>query len=239
MPRLINLTHDQIDPRYNLEDYDARSYTGEKLGTIDTIIADSDTMELRYLVIDGGGLFSSKKYVVPIGEVERLDDEHKSIYFRTLTKDTLTSGRYPPYDESWWDRNDGEAFGQYEAALLTVYVPADSVPAASSAPTNRIPDYTGPLYRRPEQGAGRLQQLNEQLKNDRLRYIADQRDTHRVIAYGQSVETSDPEVASGETARQAEKREWRASGGEGIGSDYGANPTGGPVPPHTTTTRGH
>lgn len=235
MPRLINLTQDELDPRYNLEDYDARSYTGEKLGKIDSIIADSDSMRIRYLVIDGGGLFSSKDYVVPVGEVERLDDEHKGVYLHTLTKDTLTSGTYPRYDEAWWDRNDGEAFGEYEMALIVVYTPADG-----STQQDRRPDYSGSLYQRPEHGADRLGQLEEHLRDERRRYIADERQTDRVIEYGQTVASDSPEVASGESDQQAERREWRASGGEGIGSDYGANPTGGPVPPRTDTapTRG-
>src|SRR5581483_11364291 len=100
MVRLMNLSNADIDSDYNLEDYDARDATGDKMGSVDSVIVDSDTMQPRYLVIDSGGWFSSNKYVVPMGEVDHVNDDDQDVFFRTLTKDQLKNGGYPAYDDS-------------------------------------------------------------------------------------------------------------------------------------------
>src|SRR5689334_4904887 len=108
MSHLINLSHEDVDSEYDLEGYDCYDSASNKLGDVDSVIADSDSMDLRYLVVDSGGWFSSKQFVVPAGDVREIDDDQRRIYFKTLTKETLQSGQYPRYDESWWDTNAHE-----------------------------------------------------------------------------------------------------------------------------------
>ncbi len=190
MVRLMNLSNADIDSDYNLEDYDARDASGDKMGSVDSVIVDSDTMQPRYLVIDSGGWFSSDKYVVPMGEVDHVDDTEQDVYFRSLTKDQLKSGSYPEYDESWWDNNDGQAFGNYEQHVANSYTPrttnmpsgttasADTSAMAGTTAADRAMsdqrgiDYNGDLYNRPMQNAGRLQLLEEHLVANRERYQA-------------------------------------------------------------------
>ena len=156
MPHLINLANQDIDSEYNLEGYDCYDAQGEKLGDIDGVIVDGDSLQPRYVVVDTGGWFSSKQFVVPAGDIREIDDEARHVHFTTLTKQTLQSGQYPRYDESWWDSNDQAQFDQYERGVARAYQPERSE-------SERV-DYTDALYQRPREGAQRLQLLEERLR---------------------------------------------------------------------------
>jgi uncharacterized protein (TIGR02271 family) len=154
MANLIKLSHDTFGAEESVNGYDAYGTDGEKLGKIDEVIADEGSMQPVYLVVDNGGfLHFGDKYVVPMGEVERVVDDDERVYFKTLTKQTLESGTYPTYDDSWWDNNDYQGWNTHERNLATAYgKPAET------------PDYRGDLYQRPAQGARRLQLMEERLK---------------------------------------------------------------------------
>jgi uncharacterized protein (TIGR02271 family) len=164
MADLINLSNYDVDETASLDGYDAYDAAGNKLGDVDSVIADSSTMKPRYLVVDSGGWFSSKKFVVPVGDVKNIHDNDKRVYFSTLTKDTLQGGTYPAYDESWWDQNQHEQFAGHEREVARAYQPNRSATAAV--------DHNDRLYQRPAQGAQRLQLMEERLNVDKQRYHA-------------------------------------------------------------------
>ena len=176
MPHLINLSHEDVDSEYNLEGYDCYDSAGTKLGDIDGVIADSESMDLRYLVVDSGGWFSSKQFVVPAGDVREIDDDNRRVYFKSLTRQTLEGGQYPRYDESWWDNNSHEEWSQHERQVATAYQPQTQTQTQTHAhtgtrDTGRV-DYDQELYRRPAEGAQRLQLLEERLRVNKERYQA-------------------------------------------------------------------
>jgi uncharacterized protein (TIGR02271 family) len=178
MAHLINLSHEDVDSEYNLEGYDCYDSTGTKLGDIDGVIADSDSMDLRYLVVDSGGWFSSKQFVVPAGDVREIDDDNRRVYFKSLTRQTLEGGQYPRYDESWWDNNSHEEWSQHERQVATAYQPQTRTESQTqthahtgAGATERV-DYNQELYRRPTEGAQRLQLLEERLRVNKERYQA-------------------------------------------------------------------
>ena len=156
MPHLINLANQDIDSEYNLEGYDCYDAQGEKLGDIDGVIVDGDSMQPRYVVVDTGGWFSSKQFVVPAGDIREINDDERHVHFTSLTKQTLASGQYPRYDESWWDTNDHENFDEFERGVARAYQP-------DRQEVERV-DYNHELYQRPAQGAQRLQLLEERLR---------------------------------------------------------------------------
>jgi len=166
MPHLINLANADVESDYNLEGYDVYDSSGQKMGDVDSLIADGDTMELRYLVVDAGGWFSSKQFVVPAGDVARIDDDERRVHFKTLSRQTLESGQYPRYDESWWDENDHESFGTHERQVARAYQP--------DRQEHQEVDYSENLYRRPAEGAQRLQLLEERLRVNKEQYQAGQ-----------------------------------------------------------------
>jgi len=190
MARLVNLSNSDIDNGYSLQDYTAKDASGNKMGDVTSVIADADSMQPRYLVIDSGGWFSSKQYVVPMGEVDHLDDDKQDVYFRSLTKDTLKSGSYPEYDDSWWDNSNGQAFSDHEQRLVGAYdsrsgatslppsavtnrpADANTTPAGRAMANQRPIDYSGRMYQRPTENAGRLQLMEEHLRANKERYQA-------------------------------------------------------------------
>ena len=156
MPHLINVSNEEMDSEYNLEGYSGYDARGEKLGGIDGVIVDGDSMQPRYVVVDTGGWFSSRQFVVPAGDIRAIDDDERRVHFTTLTKQTLESGQYPRYDASWWDTNDHEQFDQYERGVAQAYQP-------DRPETERV-EHSDALYQRPAAGAQRLQLLEERLR---------------------------------------------------------------------------
>ena len=161
MPTLINLANADVESEYNLEGYDAYDSAGTKLGDIDGVIVDGDSMEPRYVVVDSGGWFSSKRFVVPAGDIREIDEEKHHVSFKTLTKQTLASGTYPRYDESWWDTNAHDRFRQHEQEVARAYQPEWE--------QDQPVDYGSALYQRPSEGAQRLQLLEERLRVEKER----------------------------------------------------------------------
>ena len=161
MPHLINVSNEDIESEYNLQGYDGYDAHGEKLGDIDGVIVDGDSLEPRYVVVDTGGWLSARQFVVPAGDIREIDDARRQVYFKTLTKQTLQSGQYPRYDERWWDGNAHAEFADYERGVARAYQPE----RREDEPV----DYGSALYQRPETGTQRLQLLEERLRIDKER----------------------------------------------------------------------
>jgi sporulation protein YlmC with PRC-barrel domain len=81
----------------------------EKLGTIDDVIFDHSTSEVRYVVVDTGGWLRSRKFLVPSDSI-RPSPEDKDDFFVSLTKEQIE--RLPAYDEKLLERN--EEWSKYE-----------------------------------------------------------------------------------------------------------------------------
>lgn len=76
-----------------------RNDAGEKLGNVDGLIVDSDSGRTYYIVVDAPGWFSSKQYLIPIGQT-RLDDEREAL-IANLTKDQVN--KFPGFDKDEFD----------------------------------------------------------------------------------------------------------------------------------------
>jgi hypothetical protein len=57
------------DETLDLDDMKVRNDQGEELGTVDGFVVDSVSGRPRYIVVDAGGWFTAKQFLVPIGEV--------------------------------------------------------------------------------------------------------------------------------------------------------------------------
>src|SRR5215211_3252218 len=156
MAHLINLSNQDLDSEANFTGYDGYDAQGNKLGGIEGVIVDGDSLEPRYVVVDSGGWFTSKQFVVPAGDIREINDDDQRVSFQRLTKQTLESGQYPRYDEHWWDTNAHAEFDRYEQDVAHAYQP--------DRPASDHVDYTSDLYQRPAAGAQRLQLLEERLR---------------------------------------------------------------------------
>ena len=81
----------------------------EKLGKIDDVIFDHSTGSIKYLVVDTGGWFSNKKFLVPPHRLHSSAD-HDGDFAVNVDKQQIES--FPPYNES--DLHSEEDWKGYE-----------------------------------------------------------------------------------------------------------------------------
>jgi len=81
----------------------------EKLGKIDDVIFDHSTGAIKYLVVDTGGWFSHKKFLVPPHRLHSSAD-HDGYFTVNVDKQQIES--FPPYNES--DLHSEEKWRNYE-----------------------------------------------------------------------------------------------------------------------------
>lgn len=123
------------------------AHDGSSIGDVEGALVDPNTGRLRYLILDVGGWFSSKRVVVPVG-MARLTDE--GVYFDTLTKDQV------------------QAMDMYDDKRTYTY---DEMEAHDNRVLNTeavAPHQREQLYNAPD----RLQLLEERLTVNKEKYIA-------------------------------------------------------------------
>ena len=69
---------------------------GEEIGNVDDVIFDHETMEIRYVVIDGGDKSQSQKFLLPANEISD-DTTHRDGFAIGITK--KQSRDFPDFDE--------------------------------------------------------------------------------------------------------------------------------------------
>src|SRR3989442_12607459 len=123
----------------------------EKLGTVDGFIIDVDTARPYYVVVDSGGWFKSKHYLVPVGHA-RLDEE-RGVMLADLTRERIK--RFPGFDKDEFAKlsdQELEQFAQSTAAACSVteIVIVSDVPWSEWHPHYEQPDWWQSNYYRPE-----------------------------------------------------------------------------------------
>ena len=95
-PWLRYIEADKIQDRtLALDGMKVRNDAGEKLGNVDGLIVDADSGRTYYMVVDAPGWFSSKQFLLPIGQTH-LDDDRDALVVK-LSKDQVK--RFPGFDK--------------------------------------------------------------------------------------------------------------------------------------------
>lgn len=81
----------------------------DKLGKIDDVIFDHSTGSIKYVVVDTGGWFSTKKFLVPLHRLHSAAD-HEGDFTVNVDKQQIES--FPPYNES--DLHSSEKWQDFE-----------------------------------------------------------------------------------------------------------------------------
>jgi hypothetical protein len=114
---------------------------GEDLGTIDGFIVDSSGRPY-YVVVDSGGFFVGRRYVVPIGRTDFRSSDR--VFTIDLDKDTFK--RFPEFHRDAFLSMSDEEARRYEWRVLEAIDPE-----AARASTSRDWDYERyPYYRQPD-----------------------------------------------------------------------------------------
>jgi hypothetical protein len=96
LPWLRYIDADDVeDQAIDFDGLKVRNAQMEKLGEVDGFIVDSDNGRPYYVVVDAGGWFKSKHFLLPIGQV-RLDDDNDALVTE-LSKERVH--RFPGFDK--------------------------------------------------------------------------------------------------------------------------------------------
>jgi hypothetical protein len=107
------------DARLNFDGLDVRNARGEKLGSVDGFVVQRDTNRPYYLVVDSGGWFTSRHYLLPVGHV-RLDPDNGA--FRVdVDKDTIKG--FPEVDIDRFDQLTEDDAIRFNERTLTACCP--------------------------------------------------------------------------------------------------------------------
>ena len=108
-----------------LDGMKVRNDGGEKLGTVDGLIVDSDSGRTYYIVVDAPGWFRSKQFLMPIGQT-RLDDDRDALVVNLSLEQVK---RFPGFDK--------DEFGKLSEHLGYLLHRLDAVFQALADPTRR------------------------------------------------------------------------------------------------------
>ena len=106
---------DLDDDALDFDGLEVDGVSGEKLGEVDGFVIDVNSGRPYYIVVDAGGWFRSKEFLLPIGHA-RLDSE-REVLVADLTRDRVD--RFPGFDKDEFHRlseEDLDRFGATTAA---------------------------------------------------------------------------------------------------------------------------
>lgn len=125
----------------------------EKLGDVEGLIIDRDSLRPYYVVVDSGGWFKSKDFLVPIGHL-RLDEDRDALVV-DIPKERID--RFPGFDRDSFERltpddirrmNDEICVAASETPVT--YASSDPLSAAWSRPDYQQPDWWNAAAVRPD-----------------------------------------------------------------------------------------
>jgi hypothetical protein len=133
---------DRLDNRVlDLDGLDVKNSAGDHLGDVDGFLVDAASGRPRYVVVDSGGWFSSKRFLVPVHHA-RVDADRRALRV-DFDKDTIN--RFPRLEEDRFDSvtdeearvydqgvirawessgtyvRDGAAYGEYDTAMAPAW----------------------------------------------------------------------------------------------------------------------
>jgi sporulation protein YlmC with PRC-barrel domain len=150
MPHYGILHDHKMEDVDDLRGADVYGVNDEKLGTIDDVIFDHSSGDIRYIVLKTGGLLSRKKAMVPANRVEPYGN-HDDKFYAELDKERLemlpefndetmkAQGNWSTYEQDYEKRwNDGAVMYNKNTGRLITPPPEEVVSPAigSSAPAS-------------------------------------------------------------------------------------------------------
>jgi sporulation protein YlmC with PRC-barrel domain len=145
MPHYGILRDHKMEDVDDLRGADVYGVNDEKLGTIDDVIFDHSSGDIRYIVLKTGGLLSRKKVMVPANRVEPYGN-HDDKFYAELDKERLemlpefndetmkAQGDWSTYEKDYEKRwNDGAVmYNKSTGRIITPPHEEEAIPAADS-----------------------------------------------------------------------------------------------------------
>jgi hypothetical protein len=156
LPWLRYVDADDLDDNVvDFDGLDVESPTGEHLGEVDGFIVDRDSGRPYYVVVDSGGWFKSKRFLVPIGHARLESDTDGDALEIDVSRERID--RFPGFDKDEFEKFSAEDLKRFNDETCQICASTEMTFAASepfSAAWDR-PDYKMPEWwqrRSPGQG---------------------------------------------------------------------------------------
>lgn len=178
-PGLRYVDADDLDSSsIDFDGLNVESQSGEKLGDVDGFIIDINAARPVYVVVNAGGWFRSKYFLLPVGSVA-LDTTAKRLVAADVTRERVS--QYPGLDRDEFKELRDEELAQMDAQLTAAWCPDRTLD--SSAYTARYttwkeyqtPSWWDSSYYRPDSAEGTTRSMGaaipskEEVRADRDR----------------------------------------------------------------------
>src|SRR4051812_34280827 len=121
-PGLRYVDASDLDGSFKFDGLDVESYTEDKLGTVDGFIIDVNSARPYYIVVDAGGWFTSKYFLLPIGHAGLDVPENKLI--ADVKKENVA--RYPGFDRDEFDKLSSGELDRLDRQMVSACCPEES-----------------------------------------------------------------------------------------------------------------
>ena len=126
--RLRYLDADDLDDSVvDFDGLDVRGRADDALGEVDGFLVDPGSGRVLYVVVDSGGWFTSRRFLIPIGHAT-IDRERPALR-ADLSRDSLRS--YPEFDERRFRELSDDELKAYEQRMGAICCPDDRGDAAA------------------------------------------------------------------------------------------------------------
>jgi len=137
------------DQTLDLDNMKVRNAQHDDLGTVDGLIVDEASGRTVYVVVNAGGWFKTKQFLVPIGQLH-LDSDRDALVVN-LSKETIN--QFPGFDTDEFDTLSEADIKRINDSISSVFEPGQSYgadepySAAWNRPSYRSPDWwtAGPV----------------------------------------------------------------------------------------------
>ncbi|HEU5287024.1 MAG TPA: PRC-barrel domain-containing protein [Candidatus Limnocylindria bacterium] len=140
--RLRYLDAEDVDA--TVVDYDGLDVCGPdgtRIGDLDGFLVDAEACRVRYVVVDSGGWFRSRRVLIPVGHAT-IGSERKTLRVE-VTRDALS--RYPPFDEDRFREFSDEDMRLFERSIRDACCP-DKAPGDEAAAYDTHPHFAQPEW---------------------------------------------------------------------------------------------
>ena len=96
----------------------------EKLGRLDGFIVDTGSGAVQYAVVHGEGWFHSRRFLLPIGHIDRFDSEKKEL-MTDISKDAIRL--FPDFDKDKFLAMSDEELREFERVMSAACCPDEVI----------------------------------------------------------------------------------------------------------------
>ena len=121
----------------------------EKLGDLEGFIVDTQTGAVQYAVVNGGGWLKSKRFLLPIGHIDRFDAQKQEL-MTDVSKDAIRL--FPEFDKDKFLAMSDEELREFEQLMSAACCPDEVIVEEVVWVHDAGPHYREPSWWRAEYG---------------------------------------------------------------------------------------